>query len=83
MRHVAVAVAVIVIGLPLAILLLLEPASECGSTSSPVSAPPPGTQTAGQVVRYLESQGFTPFGAAGIEGNLQQESTSDVGSDAQ
>ena len=83
MRHVAVAVAVIVIGLPLAILLLLEPASECGSTSSPVSAPPPGTQTAGQVVRYLESQGFTPFGAAGIEGNLQQESTPAVGSDAQ
>ena len=76
MRHAAVAVAVIVIGLPLAILLLLEPASECGSTSSPVSAPPPGTQTAGQVVRYLESQGFTPFGAAGIVGNLQQESTS-------
>ena len=76
MRHAAVAVAVIVIGLPLAILLLLEPASECGSTSSPASAPPPGTQTAGQVVRYLESQGFTPFGAAGIVGNLQQESTS-------
>ena len=78
MRSAAAAVAVIVIGVPLTILLLLEPASNCGSTSSPVSAPAPGTQTAGQVVRYLESQGFTPFGAAGIVGNLQQESTSAI-----
>ena len=30
------------------------------------------------MVRYLESQGFTPFGAAGIEGNLQQESTPEL-----
>ena len=68
--------AVLVIGLPLGILLLLMPPEENCGTSSPVSpsAPPPGTQTAGQVVRYLESQGFSPFGAAGIEGNLQQES---------
>ncbi len=58
MRSAAAAVAVIVLGVPLTILLLLEPASNCGSTSSPVSAPAPGTQTAGQVVRYLESQGF-------------------------
>ncbi|MGO9958740.1 MAG: phage tail tip lysozyme [Solirubrobacteraceae bacterium] len=78
MRSAAAAVAVIVLGVPLTILLLLEPASNCGSPSSPVSAPAPGTQTAGQVVRYLESQGFTPFGAAGIVGNLQQESTSAI-----
>ncbi len=78
MRSAAAAIAVIVLGVPLAILLLLEPASNCGSTSSPVSAPAPGTQTAGQVVRYLESQGFAPFGAAGIVGNLQQESTSAI-----
>ena len=75
MRHLAAAVAVIVLGVPLAILLLLEPASQCGSTSPSASAPAPGTRTAGQAVRYLESQGFTPFGAAGIVGNLQQEST--------
>ena len=73
---IAVGLAVFVVALPLGILLLLMPAEEnCGASSgaSP-SAPPPGTQTAGQVVRYLESQGFSPFGAAGIEGNLQQES---------
>ena len=45
-----------------------------GSPSSP-TAPPEGTQTEGQVVRYLESQGFSSFGAAGIVGNLEQEST--------
>ena len=68
--------AVFVLGLPLGILLLLVPSEQNCGASSPASpsAPPPGTQTAGQVVRYLESQGFAPFGAAGIEGNLQQES---------
>ena len=73
---IAAGLAVFVLGLPLGILLLLVPSEQnCGTSSaaSP-SAPPPGTQTAGQVVRYLESQGFAPFGAAGIEGNLQQES---------
>ena len=75
MRHAAVAVAVIVIGVPLAILLLLEPASQCGSTSSPASAPPPGTQTAGQTVRYFESQGFSRPAAPGSSATSQQEST--------
>ena len=73
---IAAGLAVFVIGLPLGILLLLVPSEQNCGASSPASpsAPPPGTQTAGQVVRYLESQGFAPFGAAGIEGNLQQES---------
>ena len=45
-----------------------------GSPGSP-TAPLEGTQSEAQVVRYLESQGFSPFGAAGIVGNLEQEST--------
>ena len=73
---IAAGLAVFVVGLPLGILLLLVPSEQNCGTSSPASpsAPPPGTQTAGQVVRYLESQRFAPFGAAGIVGNLQQES---------
>ena len=73
---IAAGLAVFVLGLPLGILLLLVPSEQNCGTSSPASpsAPPPGTQTAGQVVRYLESQRFAPFGAAGIVGNLQQES---------
>jgi hypothetical protein len=73
---IAAGLAVFVVGLPLGILLLLVPSEQNCGTSSPASpsAPPPGTQTAGQVVRYLESQRFSPFGAAGIVGNLQQES---------
>jgi len=48
--------------------------NDCGSSSSPISAPAAGTQTAGQIVRYFESQGIASNGAAGIVGNLQQES---------
>ncbi len=45
------------------------------STPSSPTAPPEGTESEGQVVRYLEPQGFSPFAAAGIVGNLEQEST--------
>jgi hypothetical protein len=72
-RFVLAAVLAIVVGLPLVILLLLGSNNNCGATSA--GAPAPGTQTAGQMVRYLESQGFQPAGAAGIVGNLQQESS--------
>ncbi|MGB0096606.1 MAG: phage tail tip lysozyme [Solirubrobacteraceae bacterium] len=45
----------------------------CGSSAS-VTAPGAGTKTAAQVVRYLVSQGLSPDAAAGVTGNLQQES---------
>ena len=49
--------------------------SECGTGSSSTPSAPSGTtQTAGQVVHYLESQGLQPNAAAGVVGNLQQES---------
>jgi hypothetical protein len=46
----------------------------CGSGTPTVHAPIANTQTAGGIVRYLESQRVSAFGAAGIVGNLQQES---------
>jgi hypothetical protein len=47
---------------------------DCGSGTPTVGAPNSGVQTAAQMVRYLESEGISPDGAAGIVGNLQQES---------
>ncbi len=47
----------------------------CGGAGQPtVSAPLSSTQTAAEMVAYLESQGVSADGAAGIVGNLQQES---------
>ncbi|MFZ0089986.1 MAG: phage tail tip lysozyme [Solirubrobacteraceae bacterium] len=46
----------------------------CGSGTPTVSTPLASTETAGEMVRYLESQGVSAFGAAGIVGNLEQES---------
>ena len=48
----------LLLGLPLAIILLLSPTNNCDTSST--GAPAPGTQTAGQIVRYFESQGFQP-----------------------
>ena len=62
------------LGVVLFLILVAGQAQQCGGAGSP-TAPPAGTQTEAQVVRYLESQGFSAFGAAGIVGNLQQEST--------
>ncbi len=62
------------LGVVLFLILVAGQAQQCGGAGSP-TAPPAGTQTEAQVVRYLESQGFSPFAAAGIVGNLQQEST--------
>jgi len=47
----------------------------CGGSSP--TTPPSGSLTAGQVVQYLETQGFTANAAAGVVGNLQQESSLD------
>ena len=74
---VAAAAAVLLLGLPLGVLLLLVPSEQSCPTGSPAAPTPPpaGTATAGQVVRYLEAQGFSAFAAAGIVGNLEQESS--------
>ena len=48
--------------------------SDCGSGAPTVGAPQSNVQTAAEMVRYLESEGVSPAGAAGIVGNLQQES---------
>jgi hypothetical protein len=58
---------------PLFLLLV----SQGGCTSSlegPISPPPPGDLSAGQMVRWFESQGDSANASAGIVGNLAQES---------
>jgi Phage tail lysozyme len=64
----AIAVGLIV----LAVIALFGGAGDCGSGVTPPSAT---TQTAGQIVRYFQSQGLAPFAAAGVVGNLEQESS--------
>jgi len=58
------------------LFLLLVGEGECGSSSlaGPVVPPPPGGLSAGQMVRWLESQGDSANASAGIVGNLEQES---------
>lgn len=65
----AVAVIVAIMVSPLALVFA------SGQCSNQTTVTPPGadTQTAGQIVRYFESQGLTANAAAGITGNLQQE----------
>ena len=72
----AAVLAFIVLGVPLTILLLIGPAtSTCSSSTRDPTVPTTETATAAQMVRYLISQGLTPNAAAGIVGNLQQESS--------
>ena len=72
----AAVLAFIVLGVPLTILLVLGPASStCSSTPGDPTVPTTETATAAQMVRYLISQGLTPNAAAGVVGNLQQESS--------
>jgi hypothetical protein len=63
------------LGLLLALVLVAGAISGGGGSCSPVTAPGPETQTAGQIVRYLESQGISPTASAGVVGNLEQESS--------
>ena len=72
----AAVLAFIVLGLPLTILLVLGPSSStCSSTPGDPTVPTTETATAAQIVGYLTSQGLTPNAAAGVVGNLQQESS--------
>ncbi|MBV9048436.1 MAG: hypothetical protein JOY58_09220 [Solirubrobacterales bacterium] len=68
-------------GLLLAVVMLVVVASvallneqSCGSGAPSVSAPASSLQTGIEMIQYLESQGISANGAAGIVGNLQQES---------
>ena len=58
------------------LFLLLVSQGGCGSSSleGPISPPPPGELSAGQMVRWFESQGDSANASAGIVGNLEQES---------
>jgi Phage tail lysozyme len=68
------AIGTLVVALSVVILAALVLFGGGGSCISGVTAPSSTTATPGEVVRYFESQGLTPFAAAGIAGNLQQES---------
>jgi Phage tail lysozyme len=58
------------------LLLLLIGQGGCGSSllEGPITPPPPGDLSAGQMVRWFESQGDSANASAGIVGNLEQES---------
>lgn len=58
------------------LLLLFIGGGGCGgpSVDGAVTPPPPGQLSAGQMVRWLESQGDSANASAGIVGNLEQES---------
>ena len=68
-----VLLALVAVTLAFAVAAMLA-GQNCGSGTPTVSAPLASPQTAGEMVRYLESQGVSAFGAAGIVGNLEQES---------
>jgi hypothetical protein len=71
----AAAVLTFVLGLPLGIILLLGPSTAgCSANSGQPSVPTTATASEGQIVHYLISQGFTANAAAGVVGNLEQES---------
>ena len=69
------AIGTCVLALGIVILAAVALFGGAGSCPSAINAPSQATRTPGEVVRYLESQAFTPFAAAGVTGNLMQEST--------
>ena len=58
------------------LFLLFISQGECSGSSleGPITPPPPGGLSAGQMVRWFESQGDSANASAGILGNLEQES---------
>ena len=59
---------------PLFLLLISQGGCSSSSLEGPISPPPPGELSAGQMVRWFESQGDSANASAGIVGNLEQES---------
>jgi len=69
---IAAVLSAVLLGFPVGIVMLVASGQQCGAGAAGSFAQ--GTQSQAQVVRYLESQGFTAIAGAGIVGNLQQES---------
>jgi hypothetical protein len=68
---------VLLVPLLVVVLVLAAAEADCGNgtpTGAGVTAPAASVQTMGQDVSYLESQGIPANDAAGIVGNLMQES---------
>ena len=68
---------VLLVPMVVVLLLLAAAQADCGNgtpTGAAVTAPAASVQTMGQDVSYLESQGIPADDAAGIVGNLMQES---------
>lgn len=59
---------------PLFLLLISQGGCSTSSLGGSVTPPPPGELSAGQMVRWFESQGDSANASAGIVGNLEQES---------
>lgn len=59
---------------PLFLLLISQGGCSTSSLVGPITPPPPGALSAGQMVRWFESQGDSANASAGIVGNLEQES---------
>ena len=59
---------------PLFLLFVSQGGCNSSSLEGPISPPPPGDLSAGQMVRWFESQGDSANASAGIVGNLEQES---------
>jgi hypothetical protein len=62
---------------PLSLLFLGEGGCGGSSPAGPITPPPPGELSAGQMVRWFQSQGDSANASAGIVGNLEQESQLD------
>ncbi len=62
---------------PLLVLLVGEGGCSSSSLEGPITPPPAGDLSAGQMVRWFESQGDSANASAGIVGNLEQESQLD------
>lgn len=69
----AIGAVVLVVALFVAMEAGAMNSGNCGASAVSVTAPGINVQTAGQIVRYFESQGIAANAAAGIVGNLQQE----------
>jgi hypothetical protein len=73
-RAAVLLLAIVLLVVVLAIAALTGPQSGCNTAGANLPTPPGGQLTAGQMVRYLQSTGDSANAAAGIVGNLVQES---------
>ncbi len=79
-RMVAIGIGLAVVLPALAVVVMVDAIAslaQCGNgtPTANVTAPAQAVQTMGQDAKYLESEGLSAYAAAGIVGNLMQEST--------